>query len=231
MLHGMAPGSESNWARWCYRFDALKDEILGLHHSRRVWRAVRTMIETNPRVNRSGIAEYWLTQRYSVAQLSSVRRQVDKRKNVVSLWRLLDELTRQPALATRSWFITELQSRSESSPYLTALAAEFDTFAGAGNPIMDKKVAETDRDRLWTVTQTAKSVVDQFAAHQADATSPGCSGPALVTWGELDTAIDTVGDLYRKYYRLRHPGTALGNLEPDLPVGWDRIFETAWKSG
>jgi hypothetical protein len=188
------------------------------------------MIETNPNVNRSGIAEHWLTQCYSVAQLSGVRRQVDKRKDVVSLWRLLDELARQPAMATRSWFIAELKSRPGSVHYLTMLAAEFDTFAGAGNSILDKKVAEADRDRLWAVTQAAKSVVDQFVAHQADATSPGSSGPALVTWGELDAAIDTVGELYRKYYRLRYPGAMLGNLEPDLPAGWDRIFESAWKN-
>ncbi len=52
---------------------------------------------------------------------------------------------------------------------------------------------------------------------------------AIITWGELDTAIDTVGELYKKYYNLRHPGEKLGNLEPDLPAGWDRLFDTAWK--
>lgn len=133
-------------------------------------------------------------------------------------------------MVTRSWFIAELQSRPGSGRHVTTLEAEFDTFAGAGNAIVDKKVAEADRDRLWAVTQAAKSVVDQFVAHQADATSPGHSGPALVTWRELDTAIDAVGELYRKYYRLRYPGTLLANLEPDLPAGWDRIFESAWKT-
>jgi len=228
----MTSSSGSDWAGWCTRFDALKDEVLGLHHSRRVWRAVRAMIETNPGVQRSGIAEHWLTQCYSVAQLSGVRRQVDKRKDVVSLWRLLDQLARQPAMATRSWFIAELQSRPESARYVTRLAAEFDAFAGAGNPVTDRSVAEADRDRLWNVAQSAKHVVDQFVAHQTDATArPGYTGPALITWGELDTAIDTLGELYRKYYKLRHPGNTVGNLEPDLPAGWDRIFETAWKNG
>jgi hypothetical protein len=57
----------------------------------------------------------------------------------------------------------------------------------------------------------------------------GSTGPGLITWGELDRAIDTVGDLYKKDYRLRHPGSTLGNLEPELPAGWDRMFATAWK--
>ena len=227
---GMASITQSGWARWCSRFDALRDEVLGLHHSRRVWRAVRVMIETNPDVHRSGIAEHWLTECYSVAQLSAVRRQVDRRKDVVSLWRLLDELARKPTMATRSWFAAELQSRPESAPYATRLSAEFDTFAGTGASTVDKRTAEADRDRLWTAAEAAKLVVDQSVAHQTDVTGAARPGTALITWGELDTAIDTVGELYKKYYRLRHPGQVLGNLEPDLPAGWDRIFESAWRA-
>jgi len=169
----------AGWVRWRGQFDALKDEVLGLHHSRRVWRVVRAMIETNPQVKRSGIAEHWLTQCYSVAQLAGVRRQVDQRRDVVSLWRLLDGLARQPAMATRSWFTAQLQSRSESAPYATSLATEFDEFAGAGSSTVDKRVAEADRDHLWTVTEAAKSVVDQFVAHQADAAHPEFRGPAF----------------------------------------------------
>lgn len=221
----------TGWARWCSQFDALKDEVLSLYHSRRVWRVIRAMIETNPAVQRSGIAEHWLTQCYSVAQLVGVRRQVDQRKDIVSLWRLLDGLARRPAIGTRSWFTAQLQSRPESAPYASRLAMEFDKFAGASGSTVDKKVVEADRDHLWTVAEAAKSVVDQFVAHQADVTHPEYRGPALITWGELDAAIDTVGELYKKYYRLRYPGMVLGNLEPDLPAGWDRIFQTPWKSG
>ena len=104
-LDGVTSVTKNDWPRWCSRFDALRDEVLGLHHSRRVWRAVRLMIETNPHVHRAGIAEHWLTQCYSVAQLSGVRRQVDKRKDVVSLWRLRTSWRVSPPLrpAHGSW--------------------------------------------------------------------------------------------------------------------------------
>lgn len=230
-LGGMTSITQSGWVRWCSRFDALRDEVLGLHHSRRVWREVRFMIETNPDVHRSGIAEHWLTQCYSVAQLSAVRRQVDRRKDVLSLWRLLDELARKPTMVTRSWFAAELQSRPVSAPYVASLSAEFDKFAGHGGAILDRRTAEADRDRLWSVAEAAKLVVDQSVAHLTEVTGAMHSGTALITWGELDTAINTVGELYKKYYGLRYPGQVLGNLEPDLPPGWDRIFESAWKAG
>jgi hypothetical protein len=37
-----------------------------------------------------------------------------------------------------------------------------------------------------------------------------------------------VGNIYKKYYRLRHAGEALGILTPLKSPGWIQIFETAW---
>jgi hypothetical protein len=218
----------SDWASWCTQFDDLHDEILGLYHSRRVWQTIRTMVETNPDVRRSGIAEHRLTQCYSVTELSGVRRQVDKRKDALSLLRSLEHLARKPGMATRAWFDGELHARPQSAPYAATLASKFDAFAGAGKLCVDKSLVQADCDRLRNDADRAKCVVDNFVAHQADATRPGHL-PPTITWGELDKAIDTIGYLYKKYYQLRFPGNLLSNLVPDLPAAWDCLFETAWK--
>lgn len=217
--------ANNDWQRWCEQFDALHAPVLGLYHSRRVWRTVRAMIETNPAIQRSGIAEQWMTQCYSVCQLAAVRRQVDVRKDVVSLRRSLESLARKPSMATRTWFVSNLSTLAMQHP---GPAAVFDEFSPGGLPCVEKNLILADRDRLVADAESAKIVVDDSIAHQADFTA-GASVPAMITWGELDTAIDTIGELYRKYYRLRHPGQVLGNLVPDLPTGWDLIFEAAWK--
>ena len=49
-----------------------------------------------------------------------------------------------------------------------------------------------------------------------------------VTWAELDAALDAVGTIYKKYYRLRHPGEALGALTPLKSPGWIQMFQVAW---
>lgn len=218
----------TEWGQWCSQFDALHNEVLGLHHSRRMWRTVRSMIETNPAVRRSGIAEYWMNQSYSVCQLVAVRRQTDGRKGVVSLHRSLDHLARKPSMVTRAWFSQELESNPKSRPYAASLAAGFDDFADPGQAQVKASSVAADRDQLTAAADRAKQVVDESLAHLADPTRGG-TGPPAITWGDLDIAVDTIGNLYKKYYRLSHPGAILGNLEPNLPPGWDRIFETAWK--
>ena len=49
-----------------------------------------------------------------------------------------------------------------------------------------------------------------------------------VTWAELDAALDAVGTIYKKYYRLRHPGEALGALTPLKSPGWIQMLQVAW---
>ena len=65
-------------------------------------RTIRDMIETKSRGatlrHRGALAG---AVRYSVTQLPGVRCQADQR-NVVSLWRLLDQLVRHPSIATRA---------------------------------------------------------------------------------------------------------------------------------
>jgi hypothetical protein len=71
-------------------------------------------------------------------------------------------------------------------------------------------------------TYTSKAI-----AHRDDNAQGGLAGHA-VTWGELDGALDAVGNIYKKYYRLRNAGEALGILTPLKSPGWIQLFQTAW---
>jgi hypothetical protein len=72
----------------------MHDSILDLFHSRRIWRTIRAMIETNPDVHRSGIIEHWLTRCYTNSQMTAIRRHRDRR--TASLRRSLDLLAERP---------------------------------------------------------------------------------------------------------------------------------------
>ncbi len=224
--YGRSMPSTQMWQDWCYRFDALHDSILDLFHSRRVWREILTMIETNPDVHRSGITEHWLTRCYAASQMIAIRRQLDRDSKTASLWRSLDVLARNPAMATRSWFAAQLDKRVIDPRHLMSIAATFDQFARPCEDSVNGQLIRKDADLLATVGSTARAIVNKVFAHHEYRPS---ASSLEITWGEFDDAIDTIGDLYKKYYQLRRPGVVLGNLIPDLPAGWDLIFTTAWK--
>jgi len=58
----------------------------------------------------------------------------------------------------------------------------------------------------------------------------GSEAPAAppVTRGELDTAINAIGAIHRKYYQRRRCGKSLWWLTPVISPGWIRMFGTAW---
>jgi hypothetical protein len=211
---------------WCGRFDALHDSILDLFHSRRVWRTIRAMIETNLELQRSGIVEHWLARCYTASQMTAIRRQLDRDRRAASLWRSLHLLAKRPALMTRSWFTAQMEARGTDPQYFASVAARFDRFADPGVDSVSTRLVIEDMERLVIAGDTARTIVNKVLAHHEY--RPGAASPEI-TWVEFDNAIDVVGGLYKKYYELRHPGSVLGNLTPDLPPGWDRMFDTAWK--
>ena len=71
-------------------------------------------------------------------------------------------------------------------------------------------------------TYTTKTI-----AHRDDNLLRVPAAPA-VTWAELDAAVDAVGGIYKKYYRLRHPGEVPGPLTSLKSPGWIQMFQTGW---
>jgi hypothetical protein len=77
------------------------------------------------------------------------------------------------------------------------------------------------------VISRVNAYTSKAIAHRDD-NPQGVPAGLAVTWGELDAALDAVGNIYKKYYRLRHAGEALGILTPLKSPGWVQMFETAW---
>lgn len=49
-----------------------------------------------------------------------------------------------------------------------------------------------------------------------------------MTWDEINTAIDVIGEIWKRYYTLRRPAHQLSAMTPSLHPGWAAMFETAW---
>jgi hypothetical protein len=223
---------EDEWRGWCARFDETHNVVILLFHNRAVWRTIREMIDTNPAVQRTGFAENWLARCYTTTQLVGIRRECDGDKGSIGLRRSLKHLASTPRIATRAWYRSELLRRT---PDLTAddLAwrmAGFDDFAQPGAPFVDPALVNADIELLEAALENAETYTNKVIAHRDDIQGEAVK-PVSATWGDLDGALNTVGQVHKKYYKLRHAGTVLWNVTP-LPQdhGWDRMFETAWKA-
>jgi hypothetical protein len=130
----------------------------------------------------------------------------------------------------RTWYQQQIRQRDHQGWDESALAeldAGFNRFAAAGEPFADSARVQQDIAALEAVVARVNAYTSKTIAHRDASLLRGVPAPA-VTWAELDDALDAVGNIHRKYYRLCHPGESLGGLTPLISPGWIQMFETAW---
>lgn len=197
------------------------------------------MIAKNPAIQQPGFVAHWLAYQYAHTQLIAVRRLSDNHRHAISLRRLLCRLAEKPSIVGRGWYCSELKHRPLPE-YHAQLAAKFDTFAPPESQFVNAALVRQDCANLVDAVSGVTNIVNHFIAHhsllpQAYRGSHGNTAPAdagvltEISSSEFDAAVDKIGDIYRKYYGLVHPGECLpGDLTPVINHSWDRVFEIPW---
>lgn len=221
---------QEDWRRWCDRFDKLHNGVIRLFHDRAIWRTILAMLDANPGVARGGFGEYWLGSCYTDSMLIGIRRETGADDGSVGIRRSLASLAATPRMARRDWYEQQVRQRGGQDWDgwdLAAVDAAFDIFAASGQPFIDAARVRKDIMALEAVISRVNAYTTKTIAHRDD--NPHRAPAVLpVTWEELDAALDAVGVIYKKYYRLCHPGEALGALTPLKSPGWIQMFQTAW---
>jgi hypothetical protein len=99
--------------------------------------------------------------------------------------------------------------------------AGYDEFADTFRDQLDVGTSRNDLAESDNASTSVKKYADKRIArtdHNADLS------PAL-RFGDLDSAIDTVGELAHKYYRLSHPGRSFWCITPTVEPRWLAAFQ------
>ncbi|MFE2601639.1 hypothetical protein ACFXCZ_35080, partial [Streptomyces sp. NPDC059396] len=101
---------------------------------------------------------------------------------------------------------------------------KFDSFAlSPQSPDLDPSKVQADIDKLRDAVLTTRTYTNKVVAHRQYMTTK-----ISLAWADLDIALNTVGEVLKRYYTLRHPPIIKGNLTPELPLGWERPYQAAW---
>lgn len=221
---------EQDWQNWRDRFDKTHNGVLRLFHDRAIWRAIKAMLDANPAVMRGGLGEYWLQSCYVTSQLIGMRRETGGDSSSIGLMRSLKGLESCPRMATRAWY--EQQVRDDypgrTPGELGEMYSLFGRFADQGALYIDAQHVTSDISTLRAVIGNVNTYTSKVIAHRDAPIARGAAQGIVITWGQLDAALDTIGQIHQKYYSLCHPGEALGFLTPLAPPMWTQMFQTAW---
>jgi hypothetical protein len=215
-----SPPHIGQWREW---LKIINGDVVTLHHDRHLFREIMGMIERNPNLPKQSVVYDWIIRQYVVSATMGVRRQVDTRRDVISMERLLLEIENNCKSITRDWFVAQ---------YRTGMAdlahRDFDRFAPGGAPHVDPTVVKDDRQCLKKTCDNLSRWASNYVAHLNKAIALGQStSPLKATWRELDEAIDLLGELLRKYELLLNQAGMLA-VEPVILEDWQQVFRVPW---
>src|SRR5258708_18555728 len=128
---------------------------------------------------------------YSAAMF--VGRQVNRRRDSVSLLRLLSELSRNPTLINRENFLDRTTLRRTylariNSKHTQEAERVFDEFVGAGKDHIDRKSIDNEIKQLLDLTRRFKEFADHYVAHHSSQEMPSDKP----TFSDLDNCIEFI---------------------------------------
>lgn len=206
------------WDEW---LEIIYTDIQELVIRRHIFWEVQKIIRANPRIQKSSSFYTWMGSVYAVVASIGIRRQIDKRKDVISFYRLLFEIRRKPEVLSRKRYVSLYRE-----PEIRARGADrhFDRFAGRGKPHVDPRIVEKDITDLTAITSKIKDYANERVAHF------GKTGPKMVpVYKDLDECIDVMEDLLIKYWALFRAET-IRALLPTWQFDWKEIFREPWIS-
>lgn len=217
---------DEQWEKWCSHFDAAEQDIHRLFHNRHVWLTIGDMLERSAReIGFNAIIQNWLTTNYAFSQCTGIRRECDPDTRTSSLERCLARLIESPRMASRARYeVGILANPNIPDQYRQMRMSDYDEFAvSPGSPDLDTRRVQADLYALRDAAAAARKYTNKVVAHRE------VVGETItLVWADLDQALNAVGGVLKRYYKLRHPGTKMGNLTPELPAGWEKPFRSPW---
>jgi hypothetical protein len=175
---------------------------------------------------------FWtfLRDTYATSQAVAIRRQAETRSSVRTLGRLVHEVAGDSQRLSRAFWVG--MWNDDPGPTIPGFSQplgimeanrQFDKyFAGSTGDHLDPTIPRDDLDSLTTAAASIKSYVDQHIAHSDAKPRPG-----LPTFDDLNAAIDTIGDLFRKYAGLL-TASSYTELVPVHQDDWLAVFRQPW---
>jgi hypothetical protein len=216
------------WKDWCQDIDRIHRDSYELFFLRRQFREISEMYQGNERLQQvGGNLWLWLQNCYASTALIRLRREADSQGNSVSLWKLLDEISKRPDVITRG----RIAARN---PKVSALIAHMidDGFTknwaersakGTADDQIDASKVKADRKRFEKLMHELDRVTSTTLAHRPR------SGPwkALTTVKNVSKIFSEFEDLLKKYIGLLK-GSYVDKLEPTAQYDTLEVFTFPW---
>lgn len=197
---------------------SISEDVVSMYAARAIWWGFNAIYGKAPEEARKNATfQQWIASNYFRSQALGIRRQTDLRTDVISLAALIKRVAEAPQVLSRERF-------SDAHGLDEYADQDFDDVIGvAGLDHIDSATPLDDLKRLRDGTESVRTCVTKEVAHYDP--NKGTFEVDL-TFGDLHSAVDLVGELFQKcnsLIRVEHLA-----LDKRVMSAWPVIFRVAW---
>ena len=209
------------WERW---LETIYKDFREVFFNKHIFWEIQAIIRNNPNLEnyKPNWFNVFLGQSYFDYAVSAIRRQIKNQKDSILLARLLEEIIRTPSVLSRKQFVERfvfLHPADEKR----ANALFDEKFAGECPEHIDPIIVHQDLCKLKSLSRTVEDFADKRVAHRDKKESINTP-----TFNALDSCIDCLAELIKKYYLLVKAVDLGNNLSIDFTDDWQGIFHQPW---
>ncbi len=215
----MADSRIAKWQDWID--NRIRPDLVTVYAYRDTFNEVVRIAAENEQLPDSYFWDF-LRGTYAASQAVAVRRQADVNPRTITLGRLLTEIASDATRVTREFWVGMWEPGPPPIGLTVAEKAFADQWAGNAGTHLDPTIPKADLADLRSKSEAVARYVDQHLAHgDAKPRSP------IPTFADLDTTVDLLGHLLRKYGNLL-TAAMYPSLVPVHQDDWLAIFRQPW---
>ena len=214
------PAEGDPYPRWLDALEQIKTDIVGMYADRAIWTEIVGMLDANENIEHRDWVRTWLSAQYVTSQAMGVRRQVDRRSDVISIGSVLLELEENSSVLSRDRYF-EICGPVDGRHQESVTHRNFDAWAGAGGDVVAPAIVASKRAGLNDAAARVREYVNKRIAHWDR------KDPQTFTFGDLDAALDKLGSTLQELELLLR-GVSLIRVEPYVQTAWQWAFAVPW---
>ncbi|MBU6431158.1 MAG: hypothetical protein KGJ58_02790 [Patescibacteria group bacterium] len=209
--------------QWKRDIEKITSDVTDTIESQFIFKRLGEIVTANSKIGADNLFWDHLASSFGASLVLGITRQVDKRPEVVSLLKLLEDIKDNPGIITKQWYGDEY----EKSPVLGRAFGiqSFEEHFGS-KPELDPDLIEKDIQALKSATaKVARFRHTRIAHKNAD--------ERLVidlNFAEVEAALKEVERLVIRYQLLLNQSD-YNELMPSITYNWESIFRTPWIDG
>lgn len=199
--------------KWSFWVDSIHKDVEKLLTDREIYKRYLEIVKSNKEIQSPSDFHIWVRENYVASVVTAIRRQLDTRKDVISLMRLLIEIKSHNQILTRDWY--------KNAHNYDWADGDFTDVAGGGS-FFNRSIVEKDLKELKTLGKDIEKYANTYITHKSKDQMT-----KLPTFKDVNNFIAMLEKITIKYILL-FTASGYAGLLPDWQYNWDTIFRKKW---